>query len=259
MRDREKPKEIIVGFFNQGTRLINGYRFRLYPDKAQAQTLLQWIGCQRKASRRKKGSQNQKKAYRKMARYQQYEVHVRQEYAHQTSHALVVQAKSDLYVFEALRIQNMTKRPKAKTDASGRFLPNGAKAKAGLNRAILSLAWGQVVAFTTYKALRHHKLVILVPFAYSSQECAVCTFTAPDNRPSQAVFVCQRCGHTDNADHNAAVVIAKRGITKLRSGDPLTKSHKPTQIFRKLGPERSKVTPGELYSEYWWETDIRHT
>jgi hypothetical protein len=57
----------------------------------------------------------------------------------------------------------MTKRPKAKTDAQGRFLPNGRKAKAGLNRAILGSAWGQVVVFTRYKALRRGKLVITVP------------------------------------------------------------------------------------------------
>ncbi len=203
----------------------------------------QW---QRRASRRKKGSRNQKKAYRKVAKYQQYETNVRQDYAHQTSHHLAADDAYDLYVFEALKIQNMTKRPKAKTDAQGRFLPNKAAAKAGLNRAILSSAWGQVVSFTTYKALRHGKLVITVLPAYSSQECAVCTFTSPDNRPSQAEFVCQRCGHTDNADHNAAVVIAKRGIQKLLSGDPLTKTHKTTRIFRKLGPERSEVTPGEI-------------
>ncbi len=140
----------------------------------------------------------------------------------------------------------MTKRPKAKKDATGHFLPNGATAKAGLNRAILSSAWGQVVSFTTYKALRQPKLVITVPPAYSSLECPDCTFTSPDNRLSQAEFVCQRCGHTDNADHNAAVVIAKRGIKKLLSGEPLTKPHKTTRIFRKLGPERSEVTPGEI-------------
>ncbi|PSR32655.1 MAG: hypothetical protein C7B46_12905 [Sulfobacillus benefaciens] len=194
----------------------------------------------------KKRFEKPKKAYRKVAKYQQYEKNVRQDYAHQTSHHLVANDAYDLYVFEALKIQTMTKRPQAKTDAQGRFLPNKATAKAGLNRAILSSAWGPVVSFTTYKALRQGKLVITVPPAYSSQECAVCTFTSPDNRPSQAAFVCQRCGHTDHADHNAAVVIAKRGIQKLLSGDPLTKAHKTTRIFRKLGPERSEVTPGEI-------------
>ena len=84
------------------------------------------------------------------------------------------------------------------------------------------------------------------PPAYSSQECALCTFISPDNRSTQAEFVCQRCGHTDNADHNAAVVIAKRGITTLLSGTPLTKTHKRTRIFRQLGPEWSEVTPGKI-------------
>lgn len=202
----------------------------------------QW---QRKAARRKKGSQNQKKAYRKVARYQQYEKNVRYDYAHQTSHDLVSNAAFELYVFEDLPIQNMTRRPKAKRDFSGHFLPNGAAAKAGLNRAILTSAWGQVVAFTAYKALRRGKLAITVPPAYSSQECAICAFTSPDNRPAQADFVCQRCGHTDNADHNASVVIKKRGVQKLLAEEPLTPPHKRTRIFRKLGPERSKVTPGE--------------
>jgi putative transposase len=230
----------------------DGQTFDLLPvqKKRIKKTRRQRQRWQRRASRRKKGSRNQKKAYRKAARYQQYEKHVRQDYAHQTSHQLVDNEAYDVYVFEALLIANMTKRPKAKQDANGRFLPNKAKAKAGLNRAILSSAWGQVVSFTTYKALRQGKLVITVPPAYSSQECAACTFTSPDNRLTQAEFVCQRCGHIDNADRNAAIIIAKRGITKLLSGDPLTKPRQRTRIFQKLGPERSEVTPGE--------TDIRH-
>ena len=202
-----------------------------------------WQG---KAARRKKGSQNQKKAYRQAARYDRYEAEVRRDYTHQTSHQLVANDACDLYAFEALRIKNMTKRPKAQRDAQRRFLPKGAAAKAGLNRAILTSAWGEVVRCTTYKALRRHKLVILVPPAYSSQTCAACGHQHSENRLSQADFLCQHCGHADNADHNAACVIAQRGIAKLLSGDPLTKPRKSVRVFRTLGPERSEVTPGEI-------------
>ena len=87
---------------------------------------------------------------------------------------------------------------------------------------------------------------MLVPPAYSSQTCAACGHANPDSRLSQAEFVCQDCGYTDHADHNAAVVIAKRGSKKPLSGDLLTKTHKSMRIFRKLGPDRSEVTPGEI-------------
>ena len=204
---------------------------------------------QRRAARRGKGSRNQKKAYRKAGRYARYEANVRQDYAHKTSHALVADDRHDLYAFEDLRIGNMIRKPKAKRDGNGRWLPNGTRAKAGLSRAILASAWGQVVLFTRYKALRAGKLVVTVPPAHSSQECAACGYTHPDNRPSQAEFVCQRCGHRDDADHNAAVVIGRRGARKLLSGEPPAPEGKSVRMFRKLGPERSEVTPGE--------TDIR--
>ncbi len=70
---------------------------------------------------------------------------MRHEYAHQTSHRLVVNDTSDLYVFEDLKISHMTKRPTAHRDPQGHFLPNGRKVKASLSRAILAAAWGDVV------------------------------------------------------------------------------------------------------------------
>lgn len=70
----------------------------------------------------------------------------------------------------------------------------------------------------------------------------MCPFTSPDNRHSQAEFVRQRCGHRDNVDHNAAMVIAKRNITKLLPVIPLTKKLKPTRIFRIPWSKRSEAT-----------------
>ena len=46
----------------------------------------------------------------------------------------------------------------------------------------------------------------------------------PDNRKSQELFKCENCGHTDNADKNAAEVIKKRAIKLiLNSGTELSK------------------------------------
>ena len=144
-------------------------------------------------------------------------------------------------MFEALKVQNLTKRAKPKQDENGRWIRNGAAAKSGLNKAILASTWGKTKEFLSYKARRSGKLVIEVPAFYSSQECAACGHTHSNNRVSQSEFVCQSCNHTDHADHNAAAVIAKRGVRLVLSGACVQKKSK------KCGILKSKV--GEVISE----------
>ena len=63
-----------------------------------------------------------------------------------------------------------------------------------------------------------------VPAHHTSQECADCSHIHPDNRKSQELFICDNCGHTDNADKNAEEVIKKRAIKLvLNSGTELSK------------------------------------
>jgi putative transposase len=196
---------------------------------------------QRRQARRTKGSSGWVKAKRRVARYQRYGTDVRREVAHKTSHTLACDMRYKLYVFEALKVQNMVRKPKAKQDAQGRWLPNGARAKAGLNKAILGSTWGQTKVFLQYKARRQGKLVVEVPPFYSSQECAACGYIHKDNRLTQAEFVCLRCGNTDHADHNAAKVIAARGVTLLLSGEYVEKTKKRCGITKKkVGAEGSE-------------------
>ncbi len=165
----------------------------------------------------------------------------RRELAHQTSHVLATDARYKLFVFEALKVKNMTKKVEPKQDAQGRFLRNGAAAKSGLNKAILASAWGQTKVFLQYKARRQGKLVIAVPVFYSSQECGACGHIHQGNRVSQSGFVCQSCGHTAHVDHNAASVIAGRGVRQLLSGKAGKKEQKICRIARqKVGAEGSE-------------------
>jgi len=141
----------------------------------------------------------------------------------------------------------MVRRPKAKKDANGKFLKNGAQAKAGLNKSILNSMWGRVVAFVRYKGLKKEKLTIKIPAHGTSQECSHCGHIHPDNRETQAIFSCQNCGLTLNADYNASLVIKKRGIRMLRNGE-ITVKDKKTVAFRKqktnsqIGLGRSEST-----------------
>lgn len=135
----------------------------------------------------------------------------------------------------------------------GGWLRNGARAKSGLNKSILASAWGQTQTYLQYKARRQGKLVVSVPPFFSSQECAACGHVHQDNRVSQSVFVCHDCGNTDHADHNAAKVIAMRGVRQMLDGRWEQKEKKRCGITRKkVGAEGSEpaaptqLTPGEI-------------
>ena len=71
-------------------------------------------------------------------------------------------------------------------------------------------AFHQLRSFIEYKARRTGVAVKVIDGAYTSQQCNVCGFVHPDNRPSRAEFLCLACGHTGNADLNAAKNIAAR-------------------------------------------------
>ena len=126
---------------------------------------------------------------------------------------------------EHLGTARMTKAPKAKKcETTGRYLRNGAKAKAGLNRGILDKGWYQLENYLSYKAKRAEKALFKVAANHTSQECADCGHTQPENRKSQETFSCLLCGNTGNADENAAKVIKKRAIDLiLDSGTELSK------------------------------------
>ena len=119
----------------------------------------------------------------------------------------------------------MTKKPKAQSCESGKgWEKNKRRAKAGLNKSILDKGWHQLEVFLDYKASDAGKALFKVSAHYTSQECADCGHTHPNNRKSQKVFSCGCCGHSGNADENAAEVIKKRAINLiLDSGTELSK------------------------------------
>ncbi|MDE0671820.1 MAG: transposase [Caldilineaceae bacterium] len=77
------------------------------------------------------------------------------------------------------------------------------KQKASLNREILKSNWGRLGRQLAYKAGE----LLKVDSVYTSQTCAVCQHMDRENHKTQAVFKCTACGHTANADHNAAINI----------------------------------------------------
>lgn len=69
--------------------------------------------------------------------------------------------------------------------------------------------------FIEYKAKLLGVPVIPVDPRNTSRTCSVCGYTDKKNRKNQASFVCLECGHTENADFNAAKNIMFRAVVNL--------------------------------------------
>jgi putative transposase len=110
-------------------------------------------------------------------------------------------------------------QPRPDPDRPGRFLPNRAAARTGLNRSIHDAGWAQFVSILRAKAEEAGRVVIDVDPRHTSDRCGTCGHTARDNRVSQAQFSCRRCGHTLNADEHAARNILRAGLARL-AADP---------------------------------------
>ena len=89
--------------------------------------------------------------------------------------------------------------------------------KSGLNRSLLGVAPAEQTAILIRTGERNGTRIELVPAHGTSRRCNACGFTHPKNRESQALFRCRTCGHTDNADANAARNIRDQGVASIRA------------------------------------------
>jgi transposase len=181
------------------------------PTKAEAQRLKR---LQRHLRRQQQDSNRRARTKARIASLRAKEARRRKDAIEKATTDLV--GRCDFFRIEALNAKAMSRRPKPRPDGQGAYEPNGAKAKAGLNRAILSSGWGMFARRLEDKAPYR---VERVRAAFTSQRCAVCGYTAPENRESQAIFRCRSCGHEANADLNAAKNIAAGHAVTARGGE----------------------------------------
>jgi len=155
---------------------------------------------QRDLARKKRGSNRRKAAVSRVAALHGTVRRQRLDHAHKTALRLV--QDHDVICHEALQIDNMTRRAKPVPDPAqpGAFLPNGQAQKSGLSKAILDAGWGVFLSVLTAKAENAGRELIAVNPANTSRTCPKCGHCAKGNRPSQAVFTCQKCRFTGHAD-----------------------------------------------------------
>jgi putative transposase len=166
--------------------------------------------AERRKNRRKKGSKRRHKAVVLLRKKHQKVARQRRDFHHKTALALVRQY--DTIYFEDLQVANLTKAPALKPDPEkpGHYLPNGATAKAGLNKSIQDAGWYQFRTILVFKAACAGKQTVSVPPAYTSQDCSGCGERVQKSL-SVRTHVCPTCGVVLDRDENAAKNILRAG------------------------------------------------
>jgi putative transposase len=106
---------------------------------------------QQALSRKKKGSHRRERAKRLIGKAHRKIQNQRRDFLHKQSRKIV--DRYQVIVFEDIQVRSLVKRPKPKQDKeTDQYLPNGASAKAGLNKSILDAGWETFVAMCSVKA-----------------------------------------------------------------------------------------------------------
>lgn len=142
---------------------------------------------QRRLSRKKKGSNNRRKAKTKITWLHDKIANQRKDFLHKVSYGIV--KKYDLIAVEDLSVKNMIKNHH-------------------LSKSIADAGWGKFVDYLEYKCLKFGKVFVKVPPGGTSQTC-VCGAHVPKDI-SIRVHKCPECGFVADRDVVSAMVILQR-------------------------------------------------
>src|SRR5450755_1041904 len=159
--------------------------------------------AQQALSRKKRGSHRRTKAVKQVTKCHRKIANQRKDFQHKDSRKLVNQYQ--VIVFEDLQVKNLTKAPAPKqNEETGKYLPNGASAKAGLNKSILDAGWSTFTQMVIVKAAWAGRTVIFVDPYKTSQICSGCRTEGPHKGLDERVHTCVHCGLVLDRDTNAA-------------------------------------------------------
>ena len=163
---------------------------------------------QRRASRKKKGSNNWEKAQLKIAKMHHKIANTRKNFHFQTSHNLCDQA--DMVFVEDINFK-MT-------------------AKGSLGKYMLDGGFGQFRDLLSWVCWKRGKYFATVDHKYTSQICPKCHTHTGKKELSERVHDCPECGYTATRDCASAEVILNRGLENICSTDGLSGKEIDSQV-----------------------------
>ncbi len=157
---------------------------------------------QRQRAKKRRGSHRYRVLREQIGRLHQRIANRRRDFIHQQTTALV--ARCDLIATEQLAAKNMTRSAGGTVEAPGKQV----KQKAGLNREILSAAFGLTHQMLTYKAAEAgtHLHLAKTTRLRPSQRCSGCWSLVP-KALGERTHSCLDCGLVMPRDQNSARVM----------------------------------------------------
>src|SRR5271157_15204 len=153
-----------------------------------------------KLARKKKGSNNRKKAKRSLARAYEKVSNIRDDFQHKLANKII--AENDTIIVEDLNIQKMMEN---KSKSKERFQVK--------KENITDASWGSFAAKLIYKAESAGRKVIKVNPANTSKTCSNCGNVKNEQVLGDREYKCEVCGLELDRDHNAALNIYRLGMS----------------------------------------------
>ena len=190
------------------TFLTTSDNLRIQPAKFLSCLQSRLKVLQRKASRKKKGSENWERASVKVARLHHKIANTRKNFHFQTSHDLCDQA--DMIFVEDINFADWSP-PRAKLWKHRRCLT----AKGFNRKHMLDGGFGQFRDLLSWVCWKRGKYFATVDHKYTSQICPECNTHIGKKELTERVHHCSECGYRTSRDHARGRVILNRGLENL--------------------------------------------
>lgn len=170
---------------------------------------------QRRASKKKKGSVNQKKANLRVAIQHERITNKRNDFLQKLSTQLVCNSQATTFCVEGLAVKNLVKNHK-------------------LAQAISDVSWSKFVEMLKYKCEWNGKNLIQIgKFEPSSKTCSNCGELNNELTLSHREWKCAKCNVTHDRDINAAINIKFMGLKTTGMGSPEAPLEQRTVVWAK--------------------------
>ncbi len=179
-----------------------------------------------------KGTRSAKRHLRKLSKKQ---FRQRRDHDHVLSKRIVQNATPG----STLVLENLTNIRETSTVGRGKHNKN-----VSTKRRFHNWSFAQFHGFLSYKAEARGIEVVKVDPRHTSQTCRRCGYQARNNRRSQSLFLCRKCGYCLNADLNASYNIAKK-YSLADFGTSLV-GGSPRQAAYRVSPRTAEMTSSSV-------------